>query len=225
MRDYRAEVALLAEKYLGRPLKEIELSAMIRDLVHGAMKYGIEIPPDFMLVGKALMTIEGIGKELDPDLDVFGEAQPVLPRAPPQALLAASASATSSCAASSSSRGAAYDVPLQTREILDDLRLGRLTLQTTNPPSRAGRPARPPPLRGPRRRLVRALRRRGSSPRASRSGLGITLLVIGVLVVLGHLAGDLARPLPAPLSRRSKRGAPARPKPGSALRGLASLLS
>ncbi|MDB4939034.1 MAG: Ubiquinone biosynthesis monooxygenase UbiB [Labilithrix sp.] len=51
MRDYRAEVALLAEKYLGRPLKEIDLSAMLRDLVQGAMKYGIEIPTDFMLVG------------------------------------------------------------------------------------------------------------------------------------------------------------------------------
>ena len=74
MRDYRGEVALLAEKYLGRPLKEIDLSAMLRDLVQGAMKYGIEIPTDFLLVGKALMTLEGIGKQLDPDLDVFGEA-------------------------------------------------------------------------------------------------------------------------------------------------------
>src|SRR5262249_5347629 len=76
MREYRAEAALLAEKYLGKPLKEVELSAMIRDLVQGAMKYGIEIPTDFMLVGKALMTVEGIGKQIDPDLDVFGEAQP-----------------------------------------------------------------------------------------------------------------------------------------------------
>src|SRR5437016_13789321 len=76
MREYRAEVATLAEKYLGRPLKEIELSARIRDLVQGAMKYGLEIPTDFMLVGKALMTIEGIGKQLDPNLDVFGEASP-----------------------------------------------------------------------------------------------------------------------------------------------------
>ncbi len=53
MREYRAEVGLLAEKYLGRPLKEIDLSSMLRDLVGGAMKYGLEIPPDFMLVGKA----------------------------------------------------------------------------------------------------------------------------------------------------------------------------
>jgi ubiquinone biosynthesis protein len=76
MREYRAEVAMLAEKYLGKPLKEISLAAMIRDLVQGAIKYGLEIPTDFMLVGKALMTVEGIGREIDPDLDVFGETAP-----------------------------------------------------------------------------------------------------------------------------------------------------
>lgn len=132
MREYRAEVSLLAEKYLGRPLKEIELSAMIRDLVQGAMKYGLEIPTDFMLVGKALMTIEGIGKQLDPDLDVFGEAQPYFvgllrQRYSPQRL------------GNELIRGveqlsrAGYDVPLQAREVLEDLRLGRLSVRAADP--------------------------------------------------------------------------------------------
>ncbi|MGH7297923.1 MAG: ABC1 kinase family protein, partial [Polyangiaceae bacterium] len=76
MREYRAEVGMLAEKYLGKPLKEISLAAMLRDLVQGAIKYGLEIPTDFMLVGKALMTVEGIGKQIDPDLDIFGETAP-----------------------------------------------------------------------------------------------------------------------------------------------------
>ncbi len=132
MRDYRGEVALLAEKYLGRPLKEIDLSAMLRDLVQGAMKYGIEIPTDFLLVGKALMTLEGIGKQLDPDLDVFGEAQPYFvsimkKRYSPQRL------------GNELIRGveqlsrAGYDVPIQAREILEDLRLGRLVVKTADP--------------------------------------------------------------------------------------------
>jgi len=132
MREYRAEVALLAEKYLGRPLKEIDLSAMLRDLVQGAMKYGIEIPTDFLLVGKALMTLEGIGKQLDPDLDVFGEAQPYFisimkKRYSPQRL------------GNELIRGveqlsrAGYDVPIQAREILEDLRLGRLVIKTADP--------------------------------------------------------------------------------------------
>ncbi|WP_394845570.1 AarF/UbiB family protein [Pendulispora brunnea] len=132
MREYRAEAAMLAEKYLGRPLREIEMSAMIRDLVQGAMKYGIEIPTDFMLVGKALMTIEGIGKQLDPDLDVFGSAGPhfieiLRLRYSPQKL------------GSELLRGVGqlsrtgYDMPMQVGEVLEDLRLGRLALRTLDP--------------------------------------------------------------------------------------------
>ena len=33
---------------------------------------------DFMLIGKSLMTIEGIGRQIDPDLDVYGVAAPKL---------------------------------------------------------------------------------------------------------------------------------------------------
>lgn len=132
MREYRQEAAMLAEKYLGRPLKEIELSAMIRDLVQGAMKYDIEIPTDFMLVGKALMTLEGIGKQLDPDLDVFGEAAPhfqeiLKQRYSPQRI------------GNELIRGVeqlsrvGYDLPLQMREVLDDLRLGRMQVQAPDP--------------------------------------------------------------------------------------------
>ena len=132
MRDYRTYVAGLAEKYLGRPLKDIQMAALIRDLVEGAMKFGIEVPPDFLMVGKALMTIEGIGKELDPDLDIFGEATPhfqklLMARYSPQRI------------GNEMWRGfeqlskVGYDVPLQLREVLDDLRMGRLAVKATDP--------------------------------------------------------------------------------------------
>lgn len=132
MRAYRAHVSVLAEKYLGRPLKEIDLAAMISDLINGATKFGIEIPPDFLLVGKALMTIEGVGKELDPELDVFGEARPYFldllrRRYSPERIgmdLWRGVERLSSVA---------YDLPQQTREILEDLRMGRLIVHTSDP--------------------------------------------------------------------------------------------
>jgi ubiquinone biosynthesis protein len=71
---YEAEVAVLAEKYLGKPLKDIALSALIRDIVGGAVKYGLEIPPEFLMLGRTLMTVEGVGKQLYPELDVYSEA-------------------------------------------------------------------------------------------------------------------------------------------------------
>ncbi|MBX3131004.1 MAG: hypothetical protein KF718_30070 [Polyangiaceae bacterium] len=129
---YRAEVALLSEKYLGKQLRDIELSAMIRDLVQGATKYGLEIPPDFMLVGKALMTVEGVGKELDPELDVFEEAKPLFldilrKRYSPERL------GNELLRRLERLSGATYNMPQQLQEVLDDLRLGRLTVQARDP--------------------------------------------------------------------------------------------
>jgi ubiquinone biosynthesis protein len=199
MREYRAEVSMLAEKYLGKPLKEIDLSAMIRDLVQGALKYGIEIPTDFMLVGKSLMTIEGIGKQLDPDLDVFGEATPYFiellkARYSPQRL------------GNELWRGveqlsrAGYDMPMQVREVLEDLRLGRLTVRTPDPgvPFAADRLGR----RIYSGLVVLALVGSGtvlvSNP--THDVLGIVMLVLAALVWLGHALLDVRRGFKAPSS-------------------------
>lgn len=192
MRAYRAEVALLAEKYLGRPLKEIDLAAMLSDLIYGATKYGIEIPSDFLLVGKALMTIDGIGKEVDPDLDVFSEARPFFldllrRRYSPERI------GNEVWRGIERLSSAAYDFPQQTREILDDLRLGRLTVRTTDT-------VMPPALDRLGRRLfaglvVTAFVVSGTWLLASRASdvLGIVLMAFGVLVMVLHVARDAIR--------------------------------
>jgi len=131
MREYRAYVAALADKYLGRPLGQMDLAGMIRDLIQGAMKYGLEIPTDFMLVGKALMTVEGVGKQLDPTLDVFAEGQPyfielVRKRYSPERI------GMELWRGMEQVQRASGDLPLALREVLDDLRGGHLTLRMTN---------------------------------------------------------------------------------------------
>ncbi len=129
---YEAEVAVLSDRYLGKQLKDIQLSAMIRDLVGGAVKYGIEIPPDFLMVGKALMTIEGIGKEIYPQLDVFEEVKPyflqlVWQRYSPEKI------STELVRTATRLGTAAADLPLQAQEVMDDLRKGRLTIRVREP--------------------------------------------------------------------------------------------
>ncbi len=192
MRAYRAEVSLLAEKYIGRPLKEIDVAAMISDLMRGAGKYGIEIPADFLLVGKAIMTIEGVGKEIDPDLDVLGVARPYFlellrKRYSPERM------GMEAWRGFERLSGAAYDLPQQLREILDDLRLGRLSLQTTNP-------ALPATVDRLGRRIfsgliVATFILSGTWLVASgrQEPLGYVLLVFGFLAMSGHVAGDLIR--------------------------------
>ncbi len=192
MREYRAEVAMLAEKYLGRPLKEIDLNAMLRDIVKGAMKYGLEIPTDFMLVGKSLMTIEGIGKELDPDLDVYSVATPqfleiLRRRYSPQRI------------GNDLWRGveqltrAGYDLPMHLREVLDDLRLGRLSVRAIDPelPRATDRLGRRlfmglvvATLIGSGTFLIRD---------EKHAALGIGMLVVAALIWAGHALVDLGR--------------------------------
>ena len=126
---FRAEVSLLAEKYLGVALKEIELSALIRDLVGAATKFGLEIPTDFMMVGKALMTLEGIGRELDPDLDVLEESAPYF-LAIVKKRYGSEQIGTDVLRGIERFAGVARDVPLHLDEVLDDLRAGRLQVRT-----------------------------------------------------------------------------------------------
>jgi ubiquinone biosynthesis protein len=129
MEAFRTEVALLSEQYLGKQLKDIELSAMIRDLVRVGTKYGIEIPTEFTMVGKSLMTIEGVGKEIDPDFDLMVEAKPLFSdllrkRYTPERIGAELLRRLERLS------GATYNVPQQLQEVLSDIRLGRLTLRT-----------------------------------------------------------------------------------------------
>ena len=125
---YEAEVAVLAQKYLGKSLGEIELSALIRDLVDGARRYGIEIPGGFLMMGKALMTVEGVGKEIYPDLDIFEEVKPYFLRLIQQRYSPERITQDVIRGVTRLSH-AATEAPMQMQEILEDLRKGAFHLQ------------------------------------------------------------------------------------------------
>lgn len=136
LKAFRAEVAVLSEKYLGRPLKEIETSALLRDLVQGAVKYEIDMPVEILMVGKALMTVEGIGKQLDPDLDVLGELKPMLTRVVAQRY-SPERLARDGLRAARALGDAAVALPGQLGDILEDARNGRLAVFTRDPETAA----------------------------------------------------------------------------------------
>lgn len=129
---FRADVSTLGRKYLGKSLKDIEMSALITDLIQGAVRHGVDMPPDFLMVGKALMTIEGIGRQLDPDLDVFSAAKPHFLRLLARRYSPEKVSGDFLKAAMRMS-GLAGSMPEQVGEILEDLRKGHLTMKTVDP--------------------------------------------------------------------------------------------
>ncbi|MBC7173776.1 MAG: AarF/ABC1/UbiB kinase family protein, partial [Polyangiaceae bacterium] len=125
---YEAEVAILSQKYLGKKLEDIELTALIRDLVNGAQKYGVEVPADFLMLGKSLMTVEGVGKEIYPELDLFEEVKPYFvklmkQRYSPERITQDVMRGVMRMSA------AATEMPIQMQEILEDLRKGAFRVQ------------------------------------------------------------------------------------------------
>ncbi len=189
---FRAEVAELSEKYLGRPLAEVEMSGLIRDLIQGAVKYDIEMPVEMLMVGKALMTVEGVGKQLDPKLDVWSELRPYFtrlmmdrfgPRRIGRDLMRGVRALTTG----------AVDLPGQIHDILDDLRSGKLEVASRDPElalatERLGR------------RLFTAIVVTGLLGAATallvvdrHPTTAAIMLVVAGLAALGHLWGDRRR--------------------------------
>lgn len=78
MSEFRADVMDICEKHFGKPLKYMELGAFIKDILEGAFRHRIRIPLEYALMCKALITMEGVGKKLDPDINIFEESHPYL---------------------------------------------------------------------------------------------------------------------------------------------------
>jgi ubiquinone biosynthesis protein len=129
---FEAEVQRLADKYLHRKLEDIEFAQLMRDLGGNALRYGIEVPPEFVMVGKALMTVEGIARQIYPQMNLAAEVRPYMgeilgARYSPERLTADFLHLASRFGST------AADLPAVAEDILEDLRQGRLTLELRQP--------------------------------------------------------------------------------------------
>jgi ubiquinone biosynthesis protein len=76
MVQLRGDVEQLREKYYGVPLSQISLGEAVNDLFRTAFRHSIRIPADLTLLGKTLLTVEGVVEKLDPDFSIFNIAEP-----------------------------------------------------------------------------------------------------------------------------------------------------
>src|SRR3989338_2162808 len=67
------QVRELVEPYYGLPLKDINVGKMLMELTVIASQHHLKMSQDLMLVFKALVTIEGMGRSIDPDFDIVKE--------------------------------------------------------------------------------------------------------------------------------------------------------
>jgi ubiquinone biosynthesis protein len=70
----------VCEPFFDRPLKEISLGLVLLRLFQTSRRFNVEIQPQLVLLQKTLLNIEGLGRQLDPDLDLWVTAKPILER-------------------------------------------------------------------------------------------------------------------------------------------------
>lgn len=80
IQDLEAAVRTVCEPHFARPLGEISFGELLFKLFRVAHRFNLIIQPQLVLLQKTLLNIEGMGRELDPSLDLWATAKPVLER-------------------------------------------------------------------------------------------------------------------------------------------------
>src|SRR5690242_9914309 len=78
--ELESEIRVVCEPIFDRPLKEISLAKVLVQLFRASRRFNVEIQPQLVLLQKTLLNVEGLGRELDPDLDLWVTAKPFLER-------------------------------------------------------------------------------------------------------------------------------------------------
>jgi ubiquinone biosynthesis protein len=78
--ELEGAVRSVCEPYFDRPLKEISLGLVLMRLFQTSRRFNVEIQPQLVLLQKTLLNIEGLGRQLDPELDLWSTAKPFLER-------------------------------------------------------------------------------------------------------------------------------------------------
>jgi ubiquinone biosynthesis protein len=77
---FEAAIRSVCEPIFARPLKDISFGRLLLRLFQTSRRFNIEIQPQLVLLQKTLLNIEGLGRELDPELDLWRTAKPYLER-------------------------------------------------------------------------------------------------------------------------------------------------
>ncbi|WP_256646003.1 ubiquinone biosynthesis regulatory protein kinase UbiB [Thermomonas paludicola] len=76
--ELEAAARAVCEPYFTRPLSEISLAEVLVKLFRTAQRYELTLQPQLILLQKTLLNIEGVGRQLDPQIDIWAVAKPVL---------------------------------------------------------------------------------------------------------------------------------------------------
>ncbi len=76
--ELEAAVRTVGEPNFTRPLNEVSFGKLLFDLFHVAHRFQLTLQPQLLMLQKTLLNIEGLGRQLDPELDIWSVAKPEL---------------------------------------------------------------------------------------------------------------------------------------------------
>jgi ubiquinone biosynthesis protein len=78
--EFENAIRAVCEPVFDRPLREISFGRVLLRLFATSRRFNVEMQPQLVLLQKTLVNIEGLGRDLDPDLDLWSTAKPYLER-------------------------------------------------------------------------------------------------------------------------------------------------
>jgi ubiquinone biosynthesis protein len=78
--ELESEIRAVLEPVFDRPLSQISLGRVLMQLFRASRRFSVEIQPQLVLLQKTLLNVEGLGRQLDPNLDLWTTAKPFLER-------------------------------------------------------------------------------------------------------------------------------------------------
>jgi ubiquinone biosynthesis protein len=78
MDEFEGAIRAVCEPFFDRPLKEISFGRALLRLFQTSRRFNVEIQPQLVMLQKTLLNIEGLGRQLDPELDLWSTAKPFL---------------------------------------------------------------------------------------------------------------------------------------------------
>jgi ubiquinone biosynthesis protein len=78
--EFESAIRAVCEPVFDRPLKDISFGRVLLRLFQTSRRFNIQIQPQLVLLQKTLLNVEGLGRQLDPELDLWVTAKPFLER-------------------------------------------------------------------------------------------------------------------------------------------------
>lgn len=78
--EFEAAIRAVCEPIFAKPLREIYFGKLLLRLFQTSRRFNVEVQPQLVMLQKTLLNIEGLGRELDPELDLWQTAKPFLER-------------------------------------------------------------------------------------------------------------------------------------------------